>query len=87
MKKIGALLCTATVLATATVSLADSVSGKILAYDRKAQILVMEDRSVYSLAGYDAPLLADLKAGDMVRIESKGEGEDGYGLVTEITLK
>lgn len=87
MRKIGALLCTAAIVATASMSHADTIEGKVVAYDRKAQLLVMEDRSIYSLAGYDAPLLAELEAGDMVLIETKGEGEDGYGLVTEITVQ
>ena len=87
MKSFAALFCTASVMAMASLSFADTIEGKIVAYDRKAQLIVMEDRSIYSLAGYDAPLLAELEAGDMVSIETEGGGEDGYGIVTEITLQ
>lgn len=87
MKRFAALFCTVSVMAMAPASFADTIEGKVVAYDRKAQLIVMEDRSIYSLAGYDAPLLTELAAGDMVVIETKGEGEDGYGLVTEIALQ
>lgn len=87
MRKISAALCIATISAMASASFSDTISGKIIAYDRKAEVVVMEDRSVYSLADYDAPVLAELQAGDIVKIETTGEGEDGYGLVTEITIQ
>ena len=86
MKIVGPALVTMMALAMASVSFADTVTGKVVAYDRKAQVVVMEDRSIYSLANYDAPILSELEAGDTVKIETTGEGEDGYGLVTEVTI-
>ena len=77
----------AVLIATAPLAFADTVEGKIVAYDRKAHVLVMEDRTIYSLTNYDAPVLAELKAGDNVKIEFQGEGEDGYGLVTSVEVK
>ena len=87
MKITHLALSAAVLMATAPMALADSVEGKIVAYDRKAHVLVMEDRTIYSLTKYDAPILGDLKAGDNVKIEFQGEGEDGYGLVTSIEVK
>ena len=87
MKITRLALSAAVLLATAPMALADSVEGKIVAFDRKAHVLVMEDRTIYSLAKYDAPVLTELKAGDMVKIDFEGEGEDGYGIVTSIEVK
>lgn len=86
MKFTRLALSAAVLVAMAPMALADSVQGKVVAYDRKANVVVLEDRTVYSLANYDAPVLAELKAGDQVTIEFEGEGEDGYGLVVELEV-
>lgn len=56
--------------------LADETTGSILAYDRKAGIIVLSDRTVWELQpGTLIP--AYLDAGDRVRIVYQTAGEDG----------
>ena len=55
---------------------ADETQGEILAYDRLANILVMRDRTVWTLPT-ELMVPANLKSGDQVRIVYKTAGEDG----------
>ncbi len=87
MRLIRPALIAAMLLGIAPQALADTIEGTIVAYDRKAQVIVLKDNSIYSLRKFDAPILAELKAGDKVKIETAGEGEDGYGLVKEIAIQ
>ncbi len=85
--KIRALTVSAAILfASIATAHADSVTGVILAFDRKAQIIVLDDRTVWSLETHKGELPADLKAGDKIEIASEGAGENGVGSVTGIKL-
>ena len=67
MTRIG-LLSTAALLFAAP-AMADTVSGTVLAFDRVAQVIVLEDKSVWSLADGGAAAPEGLVAGDTVTIE------------------
>ena len=62
---------------------ADETTGEILAYDRLAHILVMRDRTVWTLPD-DLMVPADLKSGDRIRVVYKTAGEDGLTAVDAI---
>ena len=64
-------------------ALADETTGEILAYDRLANLVVMRDRTVWTL-GPDLLVPADLRSGDRVRIEYAGAGESGVGKIMRI---
>jgi len=62
---------------------ADETTGDILAYDRKAGIVVLSDRTVWELQpGTLIP--AYLDAGDRVRIVYQTAGEDGITAIDEL---
>ena len=74
------------VLAAATPALADSVTDTVLAFDRKAGIIVLEDKSVFTLSAGDAQAPDGLKSGDTVTITYESLGEDGYGIIQSIEI-
>ena len=59
---------------------ADETTGTILAYDRLANILVLRDRTVWELSP-ELLVPVDMKAGDRIRIDYTGAGEDGVASV------
>lgn len=69
-----------------SVAFADSVNGTILAYDRKAKIIVLNDNTVWTLGESEKAVPDGLKAGDRVTIEFESLGEDGTGTIETITL-
>lgn len=75
-----------TAIFSAAPVLADSVTDTVLAFDRKANLIVLEDKTVFTLAQGDAVAPDGLKAGDVVTITYDSLGEDGYGVVTSITV-
>jgi hypothetical protein len=58
--------------------------GTVLVYDRKAQRLVLTDRSVWDLASLKAEAPAGLEAGNRVHIEFEAD-EDGVTAINSIT--
>ena len=85
--KIRALTVSAAILfASVATAHADSVTGIILAFDRKAQLIVLDDKTVWSLESNQAEVPADLKAGDKIEITSEGAGENGIGSVTGLKI-
>lgn len=64
-------------------ALADETTGTIIAYDRVAKVIVMEDRTVFQLSD-KTELSADLVAGDKVRIVYAGAGDSGIGAVQSV---
>jgi hypothetical protein len=72
-------------LSMSTMALADHSSGKILAYDRKAKLIVMKDKTVWSLDGTES-VPPDLKAGDSIDVEFESAGEDGITKIEKLTL-
>lgn len=65
--------------------LAESITAPILAFDRKANIIVLTDKTVWTL---DAAAMVpdDLKSGDVVVMDYAAIGDDGLGKVTAIKL-
>ena len=68
--------------ATAVPALAESTSGTVLAYDRAAGRLVLDDRTIWNLGKALVP--ADLAAGDRVTIDYTAGGDDGIRSVENV---
>ena len=64
---------------------ADITVGTVLAFDRKANLIVMTDRTVWSLEGTTARMPDGLAAGDRVQFSYEG-GEEGVGDILEINI-
>ena len=73
----------ASVMLSAAPALADETSGTILAFDRVANILVLDDKTVWSL-GEKTEVTSDLMAGDTVKIIYVGGGDAGIGPITSV---
>ncbi len=67
----------------ATPALADETSGRVVAYDRIAKVLVLDDKTIWSL-GDKTEVSEDLVAGDMVKILYAGGGDAGIGTITSV---
>jgi len=65
---------------------ADSVTDKVLAFDRKANLIVLADKTVFGLTDTDAQMPEGLLAGDTVKITYESLGEDGYGEIDSIVI-
>ena len=77
------LVLTATLLsALAAPALAETTTGTVLAYDRAAGRLVLDDRTVWTLGKALVP--ADLAAGDTVKIDYVAGGDDGIRSVSSV---
>ena len=77
---LGAVLAVAAALPV----FADETEGHVLAYDRQAGIIVLTDKTVWSVPG-EITLPADLGRGDRVLFEYDAAGEDGLTEVNAIT--
>lgn len=64
----------------------DSTSGTVLVYDRKKNILVLTDRTVWALDAMTSEIPSALKAGDRIEIEYDSD-EDGVSAINSITTK
>lgn len=64
---------------------ADIAVGKVLAYDRQGQRLVLTDRSIWSLAATGGSVPAELSAGDRVQFSYR-DVEDGIDEIIEINV-
>jgi hypothetical protein len=78
------VLASAILVSTCATAFADSVVGKILAYDRVAKIIVMDDKTVWTLVGTTTDVPPDLKAGDKVTIDYETAGEDGITKISSL---
>jgi hypothetical protein len=65
---------------------AETVTAKVAAFDRVDKILVLDDKTIWTLAGSEEAIPDSLKAGDDVTIEYTSPGEDGVGKITEIVI-
>ncbi len=65
-------------------ALADETTGTIQAYDRLDHLIVLKDKTVWSLPGA-LPVPADLKAGDKVRIVYTAAGDSGIIKIDTLT--
>lgn len=78
-------LCSA-LLGVASLAVAEDITdGTVLALDRKAGMLVMSDRTVWSLDLMKTALPAELKAGDQIEIRYESD-EEGIGEIKGIRL-
>jgi len=75
------ILCAAALLTAPQVFAQDISEGTILAYDRKANILILTDRSVFPLEKLTSAAPDDLEAGDRIHIRYDSNEDDG---ITEI---
>jgi hypothetical protein len=73
----------ASVMLSAAPALADETSGTILAFDRVANVLVLDDKTVWSL-GAKTEVTPDLMAGDSVKIIYAGGGDAGIGPIASV---
>ena len=62
--------------ALAVPAMADETTGEVLAFDRVDLILVLKDKTIWSLEATDT-IPEGLKSGDTVRIVYESAGEDG----------
>lgn len=83
MKPFLSLAVVSILLITTTHAAADVTQGTILALDRKARLLVLEDRTAWSLELMKSDIAADLKAGDRVEIVYESD-EEGIGEIKSI---
>lgn len=72
------LLSAITLIALALPALADEVTGSVLAYDRVDNIIVLDDKTVWTIPA-DFALPTDLIAGDKITIKFQGAAENGIG--------
>jgi hypothetical protein len=73
----------ASMLLCAAPALADETEGKVIAFDRVAKVLVLEDKTIWSL-GEKTEITPDLVAGDLVKIVYVGGGDTGIGPITSV---
>ena len=78
------ILLASALLAAATPALADEVTGKVLAYDRVSGIIVLDDKTVFSLGDLGATPVEGLVSGDEVTIVYQSAGEDGFTKIDSI---
>ncbi len=81
------VLSLACLLFAVSPALADSTSGTIVAYDRLANIIVLDDKTIWEIVPKDLPLPADLRAGDVIVIDFVSAGDSGVGKINSITRK
>lgn len=79
-------LLLASALATLSVlpAAADETEGLVLAYDRVANVLVLEDLTVWPLKA-ELAVPENLQAGDRVTIDFRSDGENGIGAINALT--
>lgn len=71
--------------AIAAPALADEVTGTVVAHDRVAHRVIMDDRTVYEYDPATTELPRAILAGDTVRIDFTG-GEDGIESIQRIEI-
>lgn len=87
MQKKGLLILTAAMLLTALQVFAQDISeGTILAYDRKANILILTDRTVFPLEKLTSAAPDNLKAGDRIQIQYDSNEDDGITAIHSIKV-
>lgn len=87
MRKKGLLILTAAMLLTALQAFAQDMSeGTILAYDRKANVLILTDRSVFPLEKLTSEPPENLKAGDRIHIDYDSNEDDGITAIYSIKV-
>ena len=64
----------------------DIVESAVLAHDRKANIIVLRDKTVWDLDLLAEPLTGDFKAGDNIAISYESNEDDGVWVIHSIAL-
>jgi hypothetical protein len=77
-----AFLMTSLLLCAAP-ALADETTGRVVAFDRIAKVLVLDDKTIWNL-GEQTEVSDALMAGDMVKIVYAGGGDAGIGTITSV---
>ena len=84
---IKSILMAAAILFTMPSAFAtDIVEGTVLAFDRKANVIVLDDNSVWSLKVLETGLPDDLKAGDRIEIRYESNEDDGLETIHSIKI-
>ncbi|MDG1861965.1 MAG: hypothetical protein P8J02_01900 [Yoonia sp.] len=78
------LLISSALALLAAPAFADNVTGAILAYDRVAHIIVLDDKTIWEIPA-DFELPADLMAGESISIEYRSNDDNGVGKYMSIT--
>lgn len=73
------------VLVAPLASAQDVTDGTLLGYDRKANLLILKDRTVWSLTDLKSALPDGLKAGDRIRIQYQSD-EDGISAINSVEV-
>ncbi|SEM78563.1 hypothetical protein [Palleronia pelagia] len=84
MTRIGLLSLSAALFAAP--AFADTVTGTVLAFDRMAQVIVLDDKSVWSLEDGGATAPEGLVAGDTVTIDFQTVSDNGFGKILGIGI-
>ncbi|QFS82590.1 hypothetical protein FIU97_07190 [Roseivivax sp. THAF40] len=74
------------IAAVATPVIADSTTGTVLAFDRKANVIVLTDKTVWSLETLEE-VPADLKAGDVIEIDFRSNADNGWDKINAVVIK
>ena len=86
MKKFSTILALPILLVSAQVAAQDMLQGTVLAFDRKANVLVFNDRSGFPLEKLQGSPPPDLQAGDRVEITYDSNEDDGVTAIFSIKL-
>ena len=78
-------LFAAAIAVTAAPALADEVEGTVVAHDRLAHRVIMDDRTIYEYNPETTKVPRAILAGDRVRIDFRG-GEDGIESIQSIEI-
>ncbi|MCT8160366.1 hypothetical protein [Pseudoruegeria sp. SHC-113] len=77
------MMSAASLLLVAAPVLADETKGEVLAFDRVDRVLILTDKTVWTLPG-DLEVPEYLRSGDEVHIEFKADGENGIAAVLAV---
>lgn len=78
------LLSAFALITLAAPAFADEVTGSVLAYDRVDNIIILDDKTVWTIPA-DFALPENLVAGDLITIVFQGAAENGIGPLLTIT--
>ena len=84
MKSHALTLVVAAALVAPPLSAADAIEGTLLAYDRVANVLVLSDKSVWTLENLEQPLPENLVAGERVEIRYESNEDDGLAVIHSV---
>lgn len=76
----------ALLLMSALVFAQDIADGTILAFDRKANVIVFTDKSVWHLEKLETALPDDLNAGDRIEITYESNEDEGVTVIHSVQV-